>query len=96
MPLDLLRPTGPSWVLGGRELIFESDGWIYTVAVRGQGFGAPSRLIELPPNAVWDVTPDGQRFLVAYSDPMPTDGQLVVISNFGEEIRRRLGGTPRE
>jgi eukaryotic-like serine/threonine-protein kinase len=64
----------PRWRRDGRELFFvDSQGWLSAVSVSGgltAQVGEPSRLFQLPgytdrtQSSPYDVSPDGQRFVV--------------------------------
>jgi serine/threonine protein kinase len=83
---------------GGRELIYRWDLKWYAIDVRLQPkpfFAVPRKLFDGPyinvPGYSWDISPDGERFLLledpALNKPVT---QLVVITNFLEELKRRL------
>jgi Tol biopolymer transport system component len=40
----------------------------------------------------WDVTPDGKRFLLTrpVDQPQPPASQMILVQNFGEELKRRV------
>jgi serine/threonine-protein kinase len=93
--------TRPSWTRGGRELVFlDSANHMSAVAVEGEGgsfrAGAPSTLfttVYARPDVyrTYDVTPDGQRFLVIKEvDDVPTLTSLVVVENWFDELKRLL------
>jgi Tol biopolymer transport system component len=78
----------PRWRADGKEIIFtsgefSSSGRMAMMAVEvktnGAAFesGVPQRLFEGPANNGWDVTPDGQRFLLAASQIRQT-GQIPI------------------
>ena len=59
---------------------------------------APVRLFELTNRVVWDVSPDGKRFLTCKSEPRTgaavTDTDrpsLVFVANWLEELRTKFG-----
>ncbi len=62
--------TNSRWTRNGREIVYTAfDGKVMSVQVdasRGLGVGSPKPLFELPAGASsgWDVSPDGERFLV--------------------------------
>jgi Tol biopolymer transport system component len=92
----------PVWSRNGRELFYREGTRIMAVSVTpGETFtaGTPRPLFEVPyyegdpgmPN--YDVTPDGQRFLMVF--PASTEGpdRLNVIQGWKAEILRRLDGS---
>jgi Tol biopolymer transport system component len=86
----------PVWNPNGRELFYRSGDKIMAVPLRTEGelvLGRPVALFEIKkPQTVSDtfaVTPDGQRFLSIERDgPKPPPTQLVLVQNFGEELKR--------
>jgi serine/threonine-protein kinase len=83
----------PKWSMDGREILFaRASGELMRVGVTpGPAFAVsePSRLFDLPGVVDWDVAPGGQRFVVIRSRSTSREGQLVVVENFLEELRRR-------
>ena len=100
----------PAWSRSGRELFYQDlEGRLTSVTVTpaAEGVfsaGLPSRILE---NAyllgrttlgldirTYDVTPDGQRFLMIKEDATPqretVSPRMVVVLNFGEELQSRL------
>ncbi len=85
----------PKWNPNGKELFYPSGDKMMSVAVETEGeltLGRPTLLFEkrrnpdLPPFA---VAPDGQRFIYiddSVAEPAPT--HLVLVQNFGEELKR--------
>ena len=43
----------------------------------------------------WDVTPDGKRFLMIKPPAISSTGQVTVVLNWFEELRRRMPHLPR-
>ena len=93
--------TEPVWTRNGRELFYRSGDKMMAVDVATQpGFaaGKPRMLFEGPyepaqiPVANYDVSPDGQRFLmlkpVEQAQAAPT--QINVVLNWFEELKRRV------
>jgi len=88
------------WSRDGREIFFLSGGSLWSATVQtSSGFDAepPQKLFDLPedvergPNAPYDVSPDGQRFLMVQKDPLELRAlDLVVIPNWVEEMKSRL------
>jgi eukaryotic-like serine/threonine-protein kinase len=92
----------PLWSRSGRELFYREGARMMAVSLTpGERFaaGTPRPLFDAPyyegdpgmPN--YDVTPDGQRFLMVF--PASTDGpdRLNVIQGWKTEILRRLGNS---
>src|SRR5262249_30039809 len=85
----------PQWGPDGRELFYQSpDGKIMSVSVRlgadSVDASAPRELFSLPPQTVFEVAPDGQRFLVAMGDPTPRP--LNVIVNWPSLLKSKATG----
>jgi eukaryotic-like serine/threonine-protein kinase len=93
--------TEPAWNRNGRELFFRSGDKMMAVDVATQGTfsaGKPKMLFQglYQPNptmnANYDVTPDGQRFLMvkptSVQESAPT--QINVVFNWFEELKRRV------
>ena len=90
---------GALWARSGRELFYRNGNKVMAVAVTTQrGFGASSPRplfegsyeIHARREGIWDVTPDGQRFLMV--KPTGQEGaqsQLRVVLNFFTDLRRR-------
>ena len=52
-------------------------------------FGRPRLLFEKPGPGEYDVSPDGQRFvMIEPHEPNPAPTRLILIQNFGEELKR--------
>ena len=91
--------TAPLWTRGGRELVY-TDGANRLTAVpvetTGPTFraGAPATLFDTAnvSDRVYDVTPDGQRFLLikegAGGNPQTPPPSFVVVLNWLEELKR--------
>jgi Tol biopolymer transport system component len=90
----------PVWNRNGRELFYRNGGKVMAVDIATQpGFaaGKPRMLFEGPyeqppvPIANYDVSPDGQRFLMlkpSEQEAAPT--QINVVLNWFEELKRRV------
>ena len=90
--------TRAVWNPNGRELFYRNGDAIMAVTVSTNGeltLGKPTRLFEQRFLGGFDVTPDGQRFVMVIpkesETPRPT--QLNLILNWGEELNRLV---PRE
>jgi len=93
----------PRWSPDGREIIYRFGPKWYSVPFTDEPeltLGQPNLLFEGPfinvPGYSWDMSPDGERFLVVEN---PDAGrlltELVVVSNFFDEIQRRVPTTER-
>jgi serine/threonine-protein kinase len=94
--------TNPRWSGAGRELFYQDPkNRILAVEVQTNPVfraGQPRALFELrnvptfgPFNSMWDVAPDGKRFLVIKTPEGQTAGtKLQVVENWFEELRRRI------
>lgn len=93
--------TEPAWNPNGRELFYRSGNKMMAVDVATEpslSAGKPSVLFEGPyqpspfPNANYDVTADGQRFLmvkpVKSKDAAPT--QIIVVLDWFEELKQKV------
>ena len=88
----------PLWAPSGRELFYRNGDKMMSVAVAteplfdaerprllfetptlvGEGFGSPN----------YDITPDGQRFLMIKPEPQRPPTQILVVLNWFEELKR--------
>jgi serine/threonine-protein kinase len=92
----------PAWSRNGRELFFRSGSKMMAVEVTTQptfSAGKPKVLFEGQYLAVtpgltgtaFDVSPDGQRFLmVKETERATTNAQINVVLNWSEELKRRV------
>jgi Tol biopolymer transport system component len=91
----------PMWNRNGRELFFRNGNRMMAVAITAQpefAAGRPTVLFEgqyeatLVSNANYDVTPDGQRFLMLKATGAQEDAptQINVVLNWFEELKRRV------
>jgi serine/threonine protein kinase/Tol biopolymer transport system component len=94
--------TRPLWSPGGEELFHMSPaGAIMRVGVeRGTAWAAatPTTIVKAgiatglaaSPGRIYDISPDGQRFLVLKpaTDPNTPPPQLIVVQHFDEELKR--------
>jgi Tol biopolymer transport system component len=93
----------PAWSPNGRELFFLArEGSVVSLMAvdftPGTEFkaGVPHRLFDGPfyitmPQRSWDVTPDGQHFIMVRQDQRPDEivSKLNVVLNWGEELKKR-------
>ena len=87
----------PVWARDGRELFYRGpDGVVAvrvqtspTFAIEGQEVLFGDHFVGNNSHANYDVHPDGQRFLMVA--PAEQSGQVVVVLNWMNEIRTRLG-----
>jgi eukaryotic-like serine/threonine-protein kinase len=93
--------TEPMWNRNGRELFYRSGGKMMVVEITTQpsfAMGRPRTLFEggqyMPPTGSYpypfpnyDVSPDGQRFLMITRDSKP---QINVVLNWFEELKSRV------
>jgi serine/threonine-protein kinase len=96
--------TRPVWARNGRELFYlDASNALMSVAVRTSGptftFGRPAKVFETGyaepnPSRHYDVSPDGQRFLMlkdaAARDPNATPANMVVVQHWFEELKSRV------
>jgi serine/threonine-protein kinase len=90
----------PMWTRGGRELVYRDGDSVMAVSVdldNGRS-GAPHALFAgpYPDNPGWtrprsyDVTPDGERFLMLKRPQDSPHPQIVVVLNWFEELRAKV------
>jgi hypothetical protein len=92
------------WARSGRELFYlDESGALIVVPVRKSGTtfiaGHPAKVfdtayVEPNPARHYDVSPDGQRFLMvkdrAARDPNATPANMVVVEHWFEELKWRV------
>ncbi len=91
----------PIWTRGGRELVFRRGDSVMAATVEPASgeVGAPTTLFAGPyPDDLnwssprsWDVTPDGQRFLLLRRPTGAVPRQVVVVTGWWQELRARMG-----
>ena len=100
-PMSVGGGTTPRWRHDGRELFYASAGnrSIMMVPIQPGATlkaGAPTRLFSLgaefaarpnPRNNAYDVTPDGQRFLVSLPAAEPGSSRITVVQNWTATIK---------
>ena len=92
--------TEPVWNLNGKEMFYRSDDKMMAVDITTQpsfSVGKPKMLFQgsyLPTaftTPYYDVSPDGQRFLMIKPDEKNTSlTQIVVVQNWFEELKRHV------
>ena len=92
----------PLWTKEGQELVYRrdlSDHAVFAVSIDPNtgAPGMPERLFADPYYAPdwywyreWDVTPDGQRFIMMKQPEDQLPRRLVLVQNFFEELRQVL------
>jgi serine/threonine-protein kinase len=96
--------TRPAWARSGRELFYlDASRTLTAVPIQTSGStfsaGKPAKVFDarystpFPPRQ-YDVSPDGQRFLMlkdsAAGDPTATPASMVVVLNWFEELKQRV------
>jgi dipeptidyl aminopeptidase/acylaminoacyl peptidase len=89
----------PRWNRNGRELFFVSERGMETVDVITRpafSAGTPRLLFPLPASSIptlngngWDVTPDGQGFLLAQRRSDRVDNPIIVVLNWWAALEGR-------
>lgn len=83
----------PAWNPNGKELFYRSADAVMVVAVAADGeltLGRPTQLFERLFLDGFDVSPDGERFIMAIPNESatPRPAQLNLVLNRGEELKR--------
>jgi hypothetical protein len=85
------------WARNGEELFYRIGDKMMTVDITIEptfGAGTPRLLFEgqydyrFRPRANYDVTPDGQRFVMVKASEREEAGQINVVLNWFEELKR--------
>jgi dipeptidyl aminopeptidase/acylaminoacyl peptidase len=92
--------TGPVWSRDGRELFYRAGDDLMSVQVRTAGALVPGerrRLLDLSGYDSgyfheFDVSPDGQRFLLIRTEPGARPTRIDVVQNWFPELTRIMGG----
>ena len=91
--------TRPLWNRNGRELLYVTlTGGLMSVPVatgRAFDFGNASRVIDLSSTTLdlprfYDISPDGQRFLVTKEEAPSGGAQVNIVRNWIEELKRAV------
>ncbi len=96
----------PTWSKSRNELLYlspDSHVMVVSYTVEGKTFraGSPAKWSDQPINGrpgprLFDLHPDGDRIIVGGDvAPPPNMSKVVLVSNFFEEVRRRLSDGPR-
>ncbi len=89
--------AGPIWSRNGKELFYVNGSSLMVVNVTSGSafdFSVPRKLCEIPlSTTVWDITPDGQRFLALVSQSQQlTLSRLEVVTEWFEELKTKFAG----
>ena len=89
---------GSRWTRGGREIVYRNGKKMMSATFdRATGdVGIPTVIFEGPYayssfTSNFDVTPDGQRFLMVKIPPESAPREITVVLNWFEELRRTMG-----
>jgi eukaryotic-like serine/threonine-protein kinase len=90
---DGAKDETPKWRGDGKEILFSAlNNAIMAVDVNGSGaafqMGAPKQLFIAPANASWDVTRDGERFLMSVAQAQNTRDAITVVLNWQADLKR--------
>jgi hypothetical protein len=90
----------PMWTQGGRELVYREGEKVMAVSIDlATGASGPPHVLfsgPYPDNPGWtrprsyDVTPDGQRFLLTKLPGERPQPRIMVVLNWFEELRARM------
>jgi len=85
----------PRWTRGGRELVYRNGERMMSVSVDPTSgkLGAPVELfhgdyVSTDYDQAYDVTPDGERFLMLHRPPGTEPRQVIVVTNWFKELER--------
>ena len=87
----------PRWTRRGRELVFRNGSKMMAVSVDPAtgALGPPAVLFDRPydlaGDATYDVTADGERFLMLRPPATGAPRQIIVVTNWFEELRALMG-----
>jgi eukaryotic-like serine/threonine-protein kinase len=106
-PKWLVSPDGgidPVWSSDGRELFYRQGDQLMAASVARSGeflASRPTRLFEFrfdpgDNGSSYDVSRDGQWFLMARSDRGPVSGELHLVLNWFEEVKARVKENARD
>ena len=84
--------SSPSWRRDGKELFYNSGGKLMAVDVKvsGSGFepGVPKLLFEKGGGSIFDVSGDGQRFLIPVLVEESSPEPITVVLNWTADLKR--------
>jgi hypothetical protein len=86
--------ANPRWARDGSELFFWSDKTLMSAPMTSSGgFGAARPLFTLSGSDVghYDVSLDGQRFLLQLTNPAALPRQVHVMVNWLDELKAKVG-----
>ncbi len=95
-PISSGGGTEPVWARNGRELFYRNGDRMMAVSIDTKGnaprIGTPIILFQEvfaggATNAWYDVSPDGQRFLMLKPDDASTSDSIVVIQDWMDEVK---------
>jgi hypothetical protein len=87
----------PRWTRRGGELVFRHGSKLMAASVDPAtgALGAPALLFDRPydvaGNATYDVTADGERFLMLRPPAAGAPRKIIVVTNWFEELRALMG-----
>jgi len=96
-PISTEGGTEPRWSADGRELFYRLEDKMMVVEVQSEPAftsGRPQLVFEVPylpdpfGTSNYDISPDGQRFLMLIEDTAQAQGQINVVLNWFEELKR--------
>jgi Tol biopolymer transport system component/tRNA A-37 threonylcarbamoyl transferase component Bud32 len=98
--ISLAHGSEPMWTQGGRELVYREADKVMAVTIDpASGASGPPRMLfsgPYPSNQGWtrprsyDVTPDGQRFLMMKLPGEQARPRIMVVLNWFEELRVKV------
>jgi len=98
--VSLAHGSEPMWTQGGRELVYRSGDSVLAVSIDPlTGANGPPRVLfsgPYPDNPGWtrprsyDVTPDGQRFLLTKRPGEQPPPRIIVVLNWLDELRAKV------
>ncbi len=102
IPISIEGGTGPVWSRDGRELFYRAGDDLMSVQVKtmpsppGLVLGERRKVIDVSaydPGYFhdFDVSADGQKFLLIRTDPASRPVRLDVILNWFDELKKKVG-----
>jgi serine/threonine protein kinase/Tol biopolymer transport system component len=85
--------TDPRWTSAGRELVYRNGPIVIAVPITLQPFATgPARTLFGVPNLqAFDVSADGQRFVIRTTGDAPEAANFVLITGWFEELKAKMG-----